>query len=153
MAWIGTCSATSTRNGKAMTNVNSANLSGKQHCSYCAHYAEDNSAGHCQKLRQTLDLQWLASCQPRSGRCFAFTHSRILPRTRVAPVIRLRWVNHKRTALYHVLTRAKRPFAWVVIANGVLPRSEVRRGRKSVICRLPRGALKCTKECNPSNAA
>ena len=30
-----------------MTNVDNANLSGKQHCSYCAHYAGDNNTGRC----------------------------------------------------------------------------------------------------------
>ena len=140
-----------------MTNVDSANLSGKQHCSYCAHYTENNSAGHCQTLRQKLDLQWLVSCEPRPGRCSVLTHICILSRTHITPVIRLCWVRngskHKHTALYHIGTQARLPFARIVIANGVLPRSEVQRGRKSVICRLPHGALKCTKECNPSNDA
>ena len=37
--------------------MNSANLSGKQHCSYYAHYTGDN-AGHCQKrCQKKLDLQ------------------------------------------------------------------------------------------------
>ena len=46
-----------TRNGRTMTNVDSANLSGKQHFSHCAHYAADNSAGHSQKCCQKkLDL-------------------------------------------------------------------------------------------------
>ena len=34
-----------TRNGKTMTNMDSANLSGKKHCYYCVDYAADNSAG------------------------------------------------------------------------------------------------------------
>ena len=85
------------------------------------------------------------------------SYSFIVSHTHVVLVISLRWVSngskHKYTALYHIVTWARWPFARIIIANGVLPRGEVRRGRKSVICRLPRGALKCTKKCNPSNAA
>ena len=38
---------------------------------------------------------------------------------------------HKHTALYHVVTRARQPFAKSVITNGVLPRGEVRRAEKA----------------------
>ena len=69
----------------------------------------------------------------------------IVSRTHIVPIIPLRWVSngskHKHTALCYGVTWARWPFAKIVIANDVLLKSEVRRGQKSVICRLPCGAL------------
>ena len=35
-----------------MTNVDTADLSAKQHCPHRVHYAAENSAEHCQKRTQ-----------------------------------------------------------------------------------------------------
>ena len=134
-----------------MTNVNSANLSGKQHCSYIARTTYRGQ--QCRTLPKAPPKKL-----ERPGRCSALTHSRILPRTQVPPVFPLRWVSngskHKHTALYHVVTSCCQT---VICMNRqckwCLAQKRTTKGPKSVICRLPRGALKCTKECNPLNAA
>ena len=53
-----------TRSGRTMTNVDNGNLTGKQNCSYCVHYAADNSAGHCQTK---LVLCSVALAEHRTG--------------------------------------------------------------------------------------
>ena len=66
----------------------------------------------------------LTSCEPRLGSSSALTYSPIVSCRHVVPVILLHWVSngskHKHMALYHVVTRARRPFARIIIANGFL---------------------------------
>ena len=88
-------------------------------------------------------------------RCSALT-SCLLCHVHFVLVIPLRWVgnnsNQKHTALYNSGIRARRPFASIAMANGVLPKKRITKEPKSVIFGLPRGAFKYTKECNPLNA-
>ena len=67
------------------------------------------------------------------GRCSALT-SCLLCHVHFVLVIPLRWVssgsNQKHTALYNSGIRARRPFASIAMANGVLPRSELQRSQK-----------------------
>ena len=75
-----------------------------------------------------------------------------MSRTHVVPVIPMRWVSngskHKHTARYHVVTQARRPFARIDIANGVLPRGEVRRVVKTSLQTLLK--RKATGEKGPA---
>ena len=101
------------RNGRTITNVDSTNLSSntsplralpcRQQCKTLPKVAPKN-----------LSVKGLSSCEPLSGRCFALTYSPIVSCTHFIPLIPLHWVSngskHKNMVLYHVVTRARRPF-------------------------------------------
>ena len=136
------------RNGRTLTNVDIANLRRKQHCPYHVHYAINNSAEHYQK-NPWPERGWQAAGHDLEDvHVDLLCHKHTSSRNSAARVSNSS--KQKHTVPYHVVARQR--FAIVGIANGSLRRSEVRRSRKSVICRLPLSALKHTKECNPLNA-
>ena len=110
-----------------MTNVDHANLSCKQHCPHRVHFTQQMTVQNTAK--RTLIWKRLASCGPRPGRCSVLISCLIVSRTHFILVILLCWVSNgskqKHTALYHIVTWARRPFARIVIANSILLRSEV----------------------------
>ena len=121
-------------------------------------YAPDNSAEHCNSAaKKPFTSKKLASCGRQPGGHSVLTSCLVVSRTHFVPVILLRWVSNSSNTQAHdaaLRTLLVDPVAICkfVIANGILPRSKVRRGWKSVICWPRHSALKCTKECNPSNA-
>ena len=116
----------------------------------------------------------VASCGQRPGRCYTLASCLPVSRIHVISVIPLCRVNnssqHTHTALYHSVSRARQPFArpslqmessqeanslaclallpWV---EGLASQTKKLSTKelKSVMSTIPRGALKCTKECNP----
>ena len=115
-----------TQNGRAMINMDSANLSIIQHCPHRVHYAVDNSAEHyCQSAAN----KGLVNCGPWPGRCSTLTSCPIVSRKHFVPVTSLCWVSngskHKHAALYNIVSWARRPLARIFIANNVLPRRVV----------------------------
>ena len=76
----------------------------------------------------------------RKLRCFTLISCPIVSCTNFVLCVPLCWVSNsaklKAQHCYHIVTRAWHPFARIVIANGVLPRSEFQKSQKIAICRL-----------------